>query len=39
MEIVSVDERLLFREKLRNQQIAGTVYGTGQLALIGISHG
>lgn len=37
------DDRLLFREKVRDKQISGTVYFTGQvtgqLALIGAFHG
>jgi hypothetical protein len=39
MKILSADNRLLFREKMRNKQIAGTVHVTGQLVLIGASHG
>jgi hypothetical protein len=39
MKIMSADDCLLFREKVRNKQIAGTVHVTGQLGLIGASHG
>ena len=39
MKILLADDHLLFREKVRNKQIAGTVYVAGQLALIGASHG
>jgi hypothetical protein len=43
MKIMSANDRLLFREKLRNQRITGTVqvtgHAAGQSALIGVSHG
>jgi hypothetical protein len=47
MKIMSADEHLLFREKVRNKQIAWALHFTGhvtahvagQLALIGASHG
>jgi hypothetical protein len=39
MKILLADDHLLFREKVRNKQITGTVHVTGQLALIGASHG
>lgn len=43
MKILLVDDHLLFCEKVRNKQIAWlahvTVHVTGQLALIGASHG
>jgi hypothetical protein len=39
MKIVSMDDRLLFRVKVSNKQIAWTVHVAGQLALIGASYG
>lgn len=43
MKILSSDEHLLFREKVRNKQISGMVHltghVTGQMTLIGAFHG
>jgi hypothetical protein len=47
MKIMSTDDRLLLREKVCNQQIAGTLHVTGHIAghvtesaaLIGAAHG
>jgi hypothetical protein len=39
MKIILADDRLLFREKVRNKQISWTLHVTGQLALIGAFHG
>lgn len=39
MKILLADERLLFREKLRNKQTAKVARAAGLLALVGASHG
>lgn len=43
MKIMLAEDRLLFREKVRNKQISGMVHltghVTGQLTLIGAFHG
>jgi hypothetical protein len=39
MKAMSANDYLQIREKVCNKQIAGTVHVTGQLALIGASHG